>query len=204
MLSDYRGRRVSQKERNDNKITDECYAYGELNYEIFATMFEKISRAYGTADNAMFFDLGCGCGQLVYTAAMLSSKYVKCGGIEFIGALLDRGVKRMNRWDNIVKENFPPATRDIQMVWMNGDLFTSNVWFDSTFLLIHWTSFSNEQVDKLSDLLRRCKEGTHVVTITHPIHVIDNDFELLVKDECATSWGEADFFVYEKLTTPQL
>ena len=137
-------------------------------------MFEKITRAYGAANDGMFFDLGCGCGQLVYTVAMLNDKkFVKCGGIEFIGSLLDRGVKRMNRWENVVKGSFPPATRDMQMVWMNGDLFASNVWLDATFLFIHWTAFSNEQITKLSDLLRGCKEGTHVITITHPIKVFD-------------------------------
>lgn len=199
-----RARRVSQQERNDDHLTDEALAYGELNYEIFATMYEKITRAWGGADKGMFFDLGCGVGQLVYTAAMINeSKFVSCGGIDIIGNLLDRGVKRMVRWDNTVKINFPTDVKNTQMMWSNEDIFKSTVWHPSTFLFIHWTAFSNKQVSALSELLRVCGEGTHVITITHPIVNINDDFELLVKDECVTSWGDADFYVYEKLTPSQ-
>lgn len=199
-----RGRRVSQQERNENKMSDECFAYGELNFEIFATMYEKVTRAFGQADSGMFFDLGCGCGQLVYTAAMLGdTKFAKCGGIEMIGALLDRGVKRMARWENVAKKHFPPGTRKCQLIWLNEDLYKATVWYDASFLFIHWTSFSNEQIESLSDLLKATKEGTHVITVTHPIAHIGEDFELMVKDSCVTSWGEADFFVYEKMSPPQ-
>lgn len=167
-------------------------------------MYEKITRAYGLADGGMFFDLGCGCGQLVYTAVMLSDgKFAKCGGIDMISSLLDRGVKRMARWDNTVKQHFSPSTRKVQLVWLNEDLYKTKVWYDATFLFIHWTSFSNQQIDSLSDFLRATKEGTYVITITHPIANIGSDFELMVKDSCITSWGEADFFVFEKMSPPQ-
>jgi len=195
---------VSQQERNDDHLTDESLAYGELNYEIFATMYEKISRAWGGAANGMFFDLGCGVGQLVYTAAMINeNKFESCGGIDVIGNLLDRGVKRMLRWDTKVKVSFPNEVKNTRMLWSNEDIFKSNAWHEATFVFIHWTAFSNKQVVALSELLRVCKEGTHVVTITHPITNINDDFELLITDECITSWGDADFFVYEKLTTSQ-
>jgi SAM-dependent methyltransferase len=193
---------VSQQERNDDCLTDEALVYGELNYEIFATMYEKITKAWGGAPQGKFFDLGCGVGQLVYTAAMINeNKFEACGGIEVIGNLLDRGVKRMLRWDTKVKVNFPNEVKNTRMLWANEDLFKSAVWHDATFLVIHWTAYSNKQVAALSDQLRVCKEGTHIITITHPIINNDDDFELLVKDECVTSWGDADFFVYEKLTT---
>ena len=74
---------------------------------------------------------------------------------------------------------------------------------DATFLVVHWTAFSNSEVSMLSEQLRACREGAQVITITHPLVNHNDDFELMVKDECVASWGDADFFVYEKLTPPQ-
>ena len=37
-----------------------------------------------------------------------------------------------------------------------------------------------------------------LIAITHPIP--DPNWELLVKDNCPTSWGDAEYYVFEKLT----
>ena len=169
-------------------------------------MYEKLSNAYGLADNGTFYDLGCGVGQLVYTAAMINlNKFDRCGGIDIISNLLDRGVKRMTRWDNIVKMNFPKEVRSIQFLWNNEDMYKNQNWLDATFIIIHWTAFSNIQIKEMSALFYQCNEGTQIITITHPIQMDldrenENPFELLIKDVCVTSWGNADFYFYEKLT----
>ena len=38
-----RGRRVSQKEREEKNLIDESYAYGELDPEIFTTIYMKVT-----------------------------------------------------------------------------------------------------------------------------------------------------------------
>lgn len=60
-----RGSRVSLKEREEKGMKDETYAYGELDHEIFATMYLKLVSVYGSKDNGRFYDLGCGVGTLV-------------------------------------------------------------------------------------------------------------------------------------------
>lgn len=195
-----RGRRVSQKERNDNSITNECYAYGELNYDIFATIYEKVTSAYGSRSNGTFFDLGCGVGQLVYAAAILGN-FSCCGGIEHIGALLDRGVKRMVRW-NKFKETFPVKQRQMQFVWLNEDILETKAWLEATFIILHWTAFPSHMQNKIADMLCACDEGTICITFTTPVP--GDNFEILVQDSCRVSWGEADFFVQEKLTPRQV
>jgi hypothetical protein len=60
-----RNRKASIKEREERKIADECFAYGELDHEIFATMFMKIISVYGAREGGIFYDLGCGVGTLV-------------------------------------------------------------------------------------------------------------------------------------------
>lgn len=168
-------------------------------------MYEKINKSYKISNNGKFFDLGCGVGQLVYTAAMINEdKFITCGGIEIISNLLDRGVKRLLRFNNTIKQNFPTNVKNMKFIWSNDNLFKNDVWHDSSFLIIHWTAFSNKQVKELSDLLSVCKEGTQIITITHPIHNIHNDYLLLIKDQCIVSWGDADFYVYEKITASHI
>ncbi len=60
-----RARQVSQKERDERFLMDECFAYGEVDTEIFATMFLKIISVYGQKEGGIFYDLGCGVGTLV-------------------------------------------------------------------------------------------------------------------------------------------
>jgi hypothetical protein len=46
-------------------ITDECYAYGELDHEIFAAMYLRVTSVFGERPKGVFYDLGCGVGTLV-------------------------------------------------------------------------------------------------------------------------------------------
>jgi len=193
-----RGKRVSQAERDERGITDECYAYGELDPDIFATIYMKVRAAYGSWDpKGVFYDLGCGVGNLVYAAAFIGD-FVKVGGIENIQALLDRGEKRMPRWERH-SEIFPKAMKKIRFVW-EQDNFIENPapWADGTFILLHWTAFNKEQLEAMGKLMNQLREGCIVVSFTNPVP--NTDFEILVKDSCETSWGRADYYVQEKLT----
>jgi hypothetical protein len=63
-----RGLKISQRERDQKGLTDECYAYGELDNEIFAAMFLRVISVYGEKPTkGSFYDLGCGVGMLVST-----------------------------------------------------------------------------------------------------------------------------------------
>ena len=110
----------------------------------------------------------------------------------------------MSRWDNVIKMNFPKEVRSIQFLWNNEDMYKNQNWLEATFIVIHWTSFSNIQIKEMSLLFCGCKEGTQFITLTHPIQDPESHFELLIKDVCVTSWGNADFFFFEKLTPPKI
>ena len=61
-----RAQAVSQRERESKAIDDECFAYGEVDYEIFAAMFLRFVSVYGERVDGIFYDLGCGPGMLVW------------------------------------------------------------------------------------------------------------------------------------------
>ena len=191
-----RGRRVSQKEREEKGLIDECFAYGEVDYEILATIMMKIKAAWGEREKGVFYDLGCGVGQLVYAAALVGS-WKKCVGVENVIALLERGSKRMSRWETY-SENFPKLTTEIEMDFVDDNFLENDFWVEATFIFLHWTAFSNEQISKSSSMFSYCPEGTIVIAFTNPVP--NDDFEILIKDSCLTSWGEAEFFIQEKLT----
>lgn len=56
---------VSLRERELKNLTDECYAYGELDHEIFAAIYLRVISVFGEKIKGVFYDLGCGVGTLV-------------------------------------------------------------------------------------------------------------------------------------------
>jgi SAM-dependent methyltransferase len=192
-----RGQKVSNQYRNEHNIDDPCYAYGEIEIEIFATMYLKVCTGFGIRSTAgVFYDLGCGVGSLVYAAAFVG-QFSRCCGVEYIEPLLDRGQKRMVRW-NKYKTEMPTHYADITFGWTSADFLEAVTWIDATFIFLHWTAFSLPQRMLLADHLLKCAEGTFVISLTHAVP--SNEFIVLVKDECTTSWGITDFYVQEKIT----
>jgi SAM-dependent methyltransferase len=191
-----RGKIISQTERDKRGLNGDCWSYGELEYEIFATIFEKISKAYGRMEKGSFYDLGCGAGQLVYAAAFIGN-FQKCCGMEYITSLLERGEKKTNTW-NQIKTNFPPEYKVVTAVrWRNDNLFDTTDWSDGSFYLLHWTAFNEKERNIVSEQLQKCATGTIVISFTHKLP--QEHFEVLVEDICRVSWGESDFFVQMKL-----
>jgi len=192
-----RGKRVSQKEREEKKRFDECYAYGELDFEVFIAIYTKVTYAYGKYEkNGVFFDLGCGVGNLVYCAALFGN-FVKCAGVEAVQALYERGAKRIGRWESL-KPKLSSAVQGTDIDFTHDNFLNTDAWLEATFILLHWTAFNQEQVMNTSRMLEGCREGTIVIALTHPVR--SSDFELLIKESCHTSWGEAEYYVQEKIT----
>ena len=195
-----RGKRVSQIEREQKSITDVSYAYGELDHEVFATIYAKLQGSYGISKDA-FVDLGSGVGKIVYTAGFVG-KFKKCIGIEQIKCLHDRGQKRERLWKKIANKYI--SLNEIQYRFCDNDFMTIlNEWTKTaTLILLHWTAFSSPQILKISlQGLKECQEGCMCITLTHSIPVIaETGFEIIENGFCETSWGEASYFIHEKMS----
>lgn len=193
------GKRISQKERDEKGIKDDCYSYGEIDSETFSTIFAKICHSFGEMKDGIFYDLGCGVGNLVYSAAFIGN-FVRVVGVDHIESLLERGSKRFVRWDRI-KEKLPTKMANIDFEWNHDDFIEAQYWVEATFIFLHWTCFTLAQRYQITETMTRCREGTIIVTISHSIP--NPDFELLIKDSCDVSWGRADYYVHEKLSPPK-
>lgn len=194
-----RGTSVSKRYRDEKGIHSPMYAYGEIEYEIFASLFLKTCKGFGAKPDGVFCDLGCGVGSLVYCAAFVGN-FSRCFGIEFIPPLYERALRRMPRWTKCVGEVLEKAPRfaQTQINWINSDLLDLPNWVDASFIFLHWTSFSLSQRLLLASQMAQCEEGTFVVSLTYPVP--SADFALLVRDQCSVSWGTTEFFVQEKIT----
>mmetsp|Transcript_35553 Transcript_35553/g.36233 ORF Transcript_35553/g.36233 Transcript_35553/m.36233 type:complete len:396 (-) Transcript_35553:122-1309(-) len=192
-----RAQRISTNERDEKKLIEPHYVYGEMPYEQFSLILQRILSTYGLHRTGLFCDLGCGVGQLCYSACVIGT-FQKCIGIDILGSLVMRGEKRVSLWGNMIGEEFIPSKiKDCVFEWIKDDFMETTTWTSATFLFLHWTAFSLSRRKTLITLLDRCAEGTFLVTLTHPIK--KSKFELLVSDTCTVSWGKTTFFVYEKM-----
>ena len=193
-----RAKRNSQVERDERGLSEEMYAYGELDNEIFATILEKLNTAYGMKKQGIFYDLGSGVGHLVFTAGLIGD-FSSVNGVEMITQLLECG-ERKNRKYNLLKSKVDGFTKEMKRMkinWRNENILTYDEWTEATFILLHWTAMNPSQIKYISQKMDFCDEGTQVVSFTHP--VANPGFEILVQDTCRVSWGEAEFFIQEKM-----
>jgi hypothetical protein len=192
-----KAKRLSQSDRDQRHLNSDIWAYGELENEVFATIYEKVTKSYGLKKGGVFYDLGSGVGQLVYTAAFIGN-FSECNGFEYITPLLETGERKLKKW-NKMKKKFSSQIINTKLNWYCDDFTVNDFWTENaSFIILHWTAFTKVEVGIVSDLMKYCAEGTMVVTFTHQLTC--SGFDLLIKDTCRVSWGEAEFFVYEKIT----
>ena len=127
--------------------------------------------------------------------------FKKAVGVENLACLLQRGEKRLKRWEGY-KDNFTNKIKKIDIDWVEDDFLRQEYWTEATFLLLHWTTFSTEARLKVAKTISGCVEGTQVIAFTTPVP--GDDFDILIHDFCDTSWGKTEFFVQEKITPAKL
>ena len=130
--------------------------------------------------------------------AAFIGNFNKVVGIDNLASLVERGEKRLSRWEKYAS-SFTAQIKEVMLDFIEDDFLQSAFWNEGSFLLLHWTAFNSEQRLRAASLMAACKEGTHVLSFTYPIP--GGDFEVLVQDQCKTSWGLAEFFFQEKVTT---
>ena len=154
------GKAVSKKERDELKMKEATLVYGEITFETFGTVFEKIKKVYGRPNmgasgpagflqsrGGIFYDLGSGTGKPVIAAAILHNFDV-CYGIELLEGLYSISLdalgtyntkgkaKLANRENDTRKDVFPPYTNCF-LYFSKLSLFASFLGHFYTLLLLH-------------------------------------------------------------------
>ena len=118
------GKSVSKKERDDLGLKDASLVYGEITFETFAVVMEKIKKVYGLpfanscgpagmlqSRGGIFYDLGSGTGKPVIAAAICHNFDV-CYGIEVLEGLYSMSLDAMNIYNTKGKARLSGRSTD--------------------------------------------------------------------------------------------
>lgn len=125
------GKSVSKKERDELGLKDASLVYGEITFETFAVVVEKIKKVYGLpfanscgpagmlqSRGGIFYDLGSGTGKPVIAAAICHNFDV-CYGIEVLEGLYSMSLDAMNIYNTKGKARLSGRSTDTRK-WTSG------------------------------------------------------------------------------------
>jgi hypothetical protein len=118
------GKSVSKKERDELNLKTPNLVYGEITFETFGTVIEKIKKVYGLGGvgssgpagvlqtrGGIFYDLGSGTGKPVIAAAILHNFDV-CYGIETLEGLYSVSLDALNSYNTKGKAKLASREHD--------------------------------------------------------------------------------------------
>ena len=208
------GKAISKKEREDLKMKQPTLVYGEIEFEPIAKAFEKIKKVYGRPfvgasgpsgilqeTGGKFYDLGSGTGKGCVAAAVLHTFDV-CYGIELLEGLYSMSLDVVASYNSRGKSALNREA-DTDLIMLNGDMLNHKFkdWSDADVVLANSTCYSDEFMDKISDIALGLKKGAFVITFTKRLPA--SDFNVLEYELHDMSWGGATVYIMQKTTEPR-
>lgn len=138
--------------------TDAELTYGEVTFSHFVPILEYADPQPGE----VFWDLGCGAGRPLVTAALAFPQLKACKGVELLEQLAWLGAQIATRLATMCSEKqLSCAPVDV----VKGDIL-SHDWYDADLIYLSAVCFSEELVIKVTDLLiTRVKPGTRIISL---------------------------------------
>ncbi len=182
---------LSMQYREKNKISGDEYTYGE----IFVPSFAELLRLADPKPNEVFYDLGCGAGKAVFTAALCFPS-LKVRGVELLPPLYNLCKDTQQHFNQQIKKEslFRKNTFDIEFI---NDNLLQHDFSDGHIFFLNATCFREKDWNKLQKKLLDCREHTRFIIVTRQF---DNDcVELLQSGTYRMSWGPSSVYIYRKI-----
>ncbi len=184
------GMALSLKERSQNSLNAAVLTYGEIEFVHFLPLLCSVTPH---SPALIFWDLGCGTGKGLITAA-LSDRFAAVYGVELLKSLAEAGVRAVEAYHKLAGErSLPdPAMRvwegDLEKVdWVKGDVvYMASVYFPA------------ELLKRISAAGRGMKKGAKIVTLKM-LPDTEGAFRLENVYRVKMTWGLCDVFVIERL-----
>ncbi len=122
------GKSISKKERDEFGLKDSTLVYGEMSFDTFGMIFEKIKKIYGKPNvgssgpsgilqsrGGIFYDLGSGTGKAVIAASVLHNFDV-CYGIEILEGLYSVSLDALNTYNTRGKAKLSSRDNDTRKI----------------------------------------------------------------------------------------
>lgn len=188
---------VSRHERKRLHIGDTQFTYGEID----CLSFIKIIELTAPQPNETFYDLGCGAGKAVLTAA-LTFELSSVIGIELLPGLCELARQKIKQAQTLIPA-FAPGTSDIylnrlkkidirQEDFLTCDLSSCDV------LFINATCLSKTTWQKMELKLCALKQGARIIVTSYTLQ--GDDFLLVYQGKELMSWGINTVHIYRKIT----
>lgn len=171
---------ISIQARKDLGMEDKNLVYGEVNIITFLEILNDLS----PAPDAIFYDLGSGCGKQVI-AASLAFPLRKIVGVELLAELHEISLKKLSQLN--------PSVQNVSFI--KQDYFKTDI-SDADIILINATCIDTENWQKLTEKLIETKAKCKLCVITKRIK--HEDFKLISQNMELMSWGYATVRLYEK------
>jgi len=209
------GKAASKKEREDLSLKSTTLVYGEISFEAFAVVIEKIKKIYGRPDEGTsgdsgvlqnrggtFYDLGHGTGKAVTAAAILHN-FDQCIGFELLESLFSISLDMQASYNTRGKAKLTDREFDTFCTFLHADFLDIKAkdWRDGDVVFANSTCYDDELMNKIATLALGMRKGAFFVTFTKRLP--SNDFKVLEHTMERMSWGEATVYIHQKQTEPR-
>ena len=182
---------ISLHYREENKIEGEEYTYGE----IVANSFSQMLITTNPKPREVFYDLGCGAGKAVFSAALLFP-FLKVKGIELLPPLFEICTDLKHRFDQLIVKSPTFKKEHFDIEFLQGDL-TQKDFLDGTLFFLNATCFSEEDWRMLQKKLSKLSVGARLIIVTRQLDI--KNFKLIDARTYQMSWGPSSVYIYQKL-----
>lgn len=166
------------------------FIYGEITFASLAQLlyFLKLD------EHDVFYDLGCGSGQTVYSAALLHP-FKKVCGIELLPGLCQIANERKNHFKQIAAE-IPELTAVAHHIEFVEDDILNYDFSDATVVFINATCFEGLLWQNLVNKLINLAAHTKIIISSRVLP--ETYFDLLYSGKKTMSWGMCNVRIYQK------
>ncbi len=187
------GKSLSKKERRQNNLLkDTALIYGEVTFDGFTKILDRLAELNSGSVKGTFVDLGSGTGKACVMAA-LSDQFSSVIGMEVLEKLHAKAKENKARYQRMIVPT--PST---EVMFSRDDFIAADEWTQiATCVFTLCSCFCDELMDDLIKKLDTCEKGTYVVSVTHPI--ISDKYKLLEHGKYEMSFGKATVFFHQKV-----
>ncbi len=153
------------------------FIYGETPCLTVSRMLSRIE--YSPGDH--FIDLGCGRGLTLFYAHFLGK--LQCTGYDLVPDFIRKA--------NKIKENLNLKN----VYFINKNLLDADL-SSASIIYIAGTTFTDDQVNRLTETLARAPCGCKVITLSYDLK--DERFELKEEFKSWFSWGSSHVLIHER------
>lgn len=188
------GKKLSNNERKEKKLSQGSLTYGEIDFVSFCTILRKVCCGNNVSQK-VFIDLGSGTGRAV-VAARLMEDFAVCEGMELLESLHSASTNVLKFFESSGKQflhySSPTEVRVshesiLTYDWSHGDVVFANS-----------TCFDAALMQSISQQAEKLKAGSILISFTKSL--VSDKFELLERCKFTMSWGPATVFIHRRLS----